>query len=107
MIRVAGIEDQYEAGIQDRTIDGHTPVEQLEIYLRELISNASDALSKARFNALTDQDMLDKETDLAVRLIDGHADIFCCLSPDRFLNSADHGGLHRLDQHLFIDTSFP
>ncbi len=39
-----------------------------EIYLRELISNASDALSKARFNALTDQDMLDKETDLAVRL---------------------------------------
>ena len=30
MIRVAGIEDQYEAGIQDRTIDGQTPVEQLE-----------------------------------------------------------------------------
>ncbi len=30
MIRVAGIEDQYEAGIQDRTIDGHTPFEQLE-----------------------------------------------------------------------------
>jgi polyphosphate kinase len=30
MIRVAGIEDQYEAGIQDRTIDGLTPFEQLE-----------------------------------------------------------------------------
>ncbi len=30
MIRVAGIEDQYDAGIQDRTIDGHTPFEQLE-----------------------------------------------------------------------------
>ena len=30
MIRVAGIEDQYEAGIQDRTIDGHSPFEQLE-----------------------------------------------------------------------------
>ena len=30
MIRVAGIEDQYEAGIGDRTIDGHTPFEQLE-----------------------------------------------------------------------------
>ncbi|MEI6757256.1 MAG: polyphosphate kinase 1 [Chlorobium sp.] len=30
MIRVAGIEDQFEAGIQDRTIDGFTPAEQLE-----------------------------------------------------------------------------
>ncbi|TLU82458.1 MAG: polyphosphate kinase 1 [Chlorobium sp.] len=30
MIRVAGIEEQYEAGIQDRTIDGFTPAEQLE-----------------------------------------------------------------------------
>jgi polyphosphate kinase len=30
MIRVAGLEDQYEAGIQDRTIDGHSPSEQLE-----------------------------------------------------------------------------
>ena len=39
-----------------------------EIYLRELISNASDALSKVRFNALTDQDILDKESELAVRI---------------------------------------
>jgi len=30
MIRVAGIEDQYEAGIQDRTVDGLTPALQLE-----------------------------------------------------------------------------
>ena len=30
MIRVAGIEEQYEAGIQERTIDGYTPVEQLD-----------------------------------------------------------------------------
>ncbi len=39
-----------------------------EIYLRELISNASDALSKVRFNALTDQDILDKEAELAVKI---------------------------------------
>ena len=36
MIRVAGIEDQYEAGFQDRTIDGYTPSEQLE-KIREMV----------------------------------------------------------------------
>ena len=30
MIRVAGIENQYEVGIQERTIDGYTPAEQLD-----------------------------------------------------------------------------
>ena len=30
MIRVAGLEDQYEAGIQDRSVDGLTPQEQIE-----------------------------------------------------------------------------
>ncbi len=30
MIRVAGLEDQVEAGVQDRSIDGMTPAEQLE-----------------------------------------------------------------------------
>ncbi|MCF8217230.1 MAG: polyphosphate kinase 1 [Chlorobium sp.] len=30
MIRVAGIEDQFDAGIHDKTIDGMTPAEQLE-----------------------------------------------------------------------------
>ena len=30
MTRVAGIEEQYEVGIQERTIDGYTPAEQLD-----------------------------------------------------------------------------
>ena len=30
MIRVAGLQDQFEAGIQDRSIDGLTPQEQIE-----------------------------------------------------------------------------
>ncbi|MEI8032519.1 MAG: polyphosphate kinase 1 [Chlorobiaceae bacterium] len=36
MIRVAGIADQFEAGIQERTIDGFTPAEQLDT-IREMV----------------------------------------------------------------------
>ncbi len=39
-----------------------------EIFLRELISNASDALNKVRFNALTAEDLLDRDAELAVRI---------------------------------------
>ncbi|MEI8033128.1 MAG: molecular chaperone HtpG [Chlorobiaceae bacterium] len=39
-----------------------------EIFLRELVSNASDALSKVRFDSLTDQEITDREAELAVKL---------------------------------------
>jgi molecular chaperone HtpG len=39
-----------------------------EIFLRELISNASDALNKVRFDALNAEALLDKDTELAVRI---------------------------------------
>src|ERR1041384_2367219 len=39
-----------------------------EIFLRELISNASDALYRVQFEMLTNQDVLDPEAELAVHV---------------------------------------
>ncbi|MBU1086511.1 MAG: molecular chaperone HtpG [Candidatus Omnitrophica bacterium] len=39
-----------------------------EIFLRELVSNASDALNKVKYRMLTDQNILDKDTELAVKI---------------------------------------
>ncbi|MCX7737400.1 MAG: molecular chaperone HtpG [Candidatus Kapabacteria bacterium] len=39
-----------------------------EIFLRELVSNASDALNKVRFRKLTDSDILDPESELKISI---------------------------------------
>ncbi len=46
----------------------HSLYSHKEIFLRELVSNASDALDKLRFRALTEPDLYGGDTDLGIRI---------------------------------------
>ncbi len=46
----------------------HSLYSNKEIFLRELVSNASDACDKLRFEALTDKALLEKDTELQIRV---------------------------------------
>ncbi|MCY3834481.1 MAG: ATP-binding protein, partial [Chloroflexi bacterium] len=46
----------------------HSLYTEKEIFLRELISNASDALNRLQFEMLTNDDVVDAEAELALRI---------------------------------------
>ena len=46
----------------------HSLYSNKEIFIRELVSNASDALDKLRFNSLADESLLKDKSDLAINV---------------------------------------
>jgi molecular chaperone HtpG len=46
----------------------HSLYKEPDIFLRELISNASDALTRVQFEMLTNRDVLDPDAELAIRI---------------------------------------
>ncbi len=46
----------------------HSLYKERDIFLRELISNSSDALTRMHFESLTNQDVLDPDTELAIHI---------------------------------------
>lgn len=46
----------------------HSLYKEREIFLRELISNASDALNRARFEMLTNREVVDPDAELAIHI---------------------------------------
>jgi len=46
----------------------HSLYKDREVFLREILSNASDALNRIRFEMLTDRNVLDPDAELAIRI---------------------------------------
>ena len=46
----------------------HSLYKERDIFLRELVSNASDALTRLHFEMLTNRDVLDADAELAIRI---------------------------------------
>ena len=60
---------EFKAEVQQLLrILSHSLYKERDIFLRELISNASDALHRIQFTMLTTQDVLDAEAELAIHV---------------------------------------
>ena len=60
---------EYQAEMQKLLeILVHSLYTEREIFLRELVSNASDALSKVQLTNLTEEKVLDKDEELQIKI---------------------------------------
>ena len=60
---------EYQAEMQKLLeILVHSLYTEREIFLRELVSNASDALSKVQLTTLTEEKVLDKDAELQIKI---------------------------------------
>ena len=60
---------EFKAEIQQLlNILVHSLYTEREIFLRELVSNASDALNRLQFEMLTTRDVVDPDAELGIRL---------------------------------------
>ncbi len=46
----------------------HSVYSEREVFLRELVSNSADALDKLRYEALTDESLMESDEELAITL---------------------------------------
>ncbi len=68
-VKEAGTQVEFRAEIQQLLdILIHSLYSNKEIFLRELLSNASDALNRAKFEMLTNRDVLDEDAELGIWL---------------------------------------
>lgn len=86
----------------------HSLYTHKEIFLRELISNASDALDKIRFESLTNPDILDKDKELKINIkLDNKAKTITItdngigMSKDEVINNI--GTIARSGSKAFLD----
>ncbi|GHV21734.1 chaperone protein HtpG [Planctomycetales bacterium] len=86
----------------------HSLYSHKEIFLRELISNAADAIGKIRFDALTDAELAEGDTDFQIKIIPDAAaktltisDNGCGMSRETLIN--DLGTIARSGTKAFLE----
>ena len=73
----------------------HSLYKDREVFLRELLSNASDALNRMRFEMVTNKDVLDSNAELKIWYAATFAKAILCTSNTSNFNELQHNdGIH-------------